>query len=65
MFLKIKIMHYLKGLPHSRKLAKVITRYVKEHENYTLGQIGSIVDDFYNKSCGLGIAEDIKCLWGL
>ena len=63
MFLKMRIRHYLKDLPYNKELAKIITKYVKENKNYTLSQIDSLIDEFYGRSCGLGIAEDIKCLW--
>ena len=63
MFLKARIRHYLRDLPHNKELAKAITKYVKENKNYNLAQIGSIIDEFYGGSCGLGIAEEIKCLW--
>ena len=56
-------MYYLKGLPRSRELAEMITRYVKKHKDYNLAQIGNIIDGFYNRSCGLSIAEEIKCIW--
>ena len=62
MFLKMRIRHYLKDLPYNKKLAKTITKYVKENKDYNLAQIGSIIDRSYGGSCGLGIAEDIKCL---
>lgn len=58
-----KILPYIDDLPRARELANAIASYVDGSESYTKAQIGSVIDNFYGKSCGLSIADDIDCLW--
>ena len=58
-----QIDKYLDDLPNHSELAEKIAEYVNKHPNYNLAQIAQIIDNFYNRSCGFGIADDIKCLF--
>jgi hypothetical protein len=57
------IQKYIKDLPDSENLAAKIYYYIKENKNYSLAQIGAIIDDHCGCSCGLSIAEDIGVIF--
>lgn len=58
-----EILNDIDDLPRCKQLAKKIYHYVKNHKYYNLAVIGSIIDDFYNYSCGLSIAGEIHALF--
>ena len=53
----------INDLPNYKELAKKIADYVNSHDFYNLAQISQIIDNFYGKSVGNGVAEDITCLF--
>lgn len=58
-----EIDKYIADLPRHKELAKEITDFVSNNEDYSLAQVGQIIDKFYNESIGLSIAEEIKSIF--
>lgn len=54
---------YINDLPNHSQLAIKIADFVNVHKDYTLAQVGQIIDEFYGESNGLSIAEDIESIF--